>query len=54
MSNAVKYTESGAVDLKMEKVGAGETEHLEVSITDTGKGFDLDKVQSEGADQLLF
>ncbi|MCG8671256.1 MAG: HAMP domain-containing histidine kinase [Pseudomonadales bacterium] len=45
LSNAVKYTDSGAVSLTMEKIGAGPSEFLEISVSDTGQGFDVDKVQ---------
>ncbi|MCG8314277.1 MAG: HAMP domain-containing histidine kinase [Pseudomonadales bacterium] len=45
LSNAVKYTDQGTIALSMEKNGAGHCEYLEVSISDTGKGFDVEKVQ---------
>lgn len=45
LSNAVKYTEHGNVSLTMEKVGSGDSEFIEVSVADTGRGFDLGKVQ---------
>lgn len=45
LSNSLKYTQSGNIELTMEKVGAGPAEILEVSLSDTGRGFDVEKIQ---------
>ena len=45
LSNALKYTHEGSIELSMEKVGSGESEVLEISVTDTGKGFSVDEIQ---------
>lgn len=45
LSNALKYTETGKISLAMEKVGSGPGELLEISLSDSGKGFDVVDVQ---------
>ena len=44
MSNAAKFTSDGEIEISLRRVEKGDTEHLEISVSDSGIGMSQEQI----------